>query len=185
VADRGQPSRISRKHTSKSHYSGVDFVMGGKYTTYRAIAEEAVRKALPHLAGKIALPRPVRPLWQAAEVMKKNKILSERFNVSMELVRYLQGIYGSRFIDVLHITERDVLLKEKICSCSPAIAAQVVYAREVEMAQTVEDIIERRLELAYLECPIGACRRAIESILKKPSMTSVTKSIEKSHCPAS
>jgi len=27
--------------------------MGGKYTTYRAIAEEAVRKALPHLAGKL------------------------------------------------------------------------------------------------------------------------------------
>jgi len=40
---------------------------------------------------------------------EENKILSERFNVSMELVRYLQGIYGSVSLMFLHITERDVL----------------------------------------------------------------------------
>ena len=38
-----------------------------------------------------------------------------------------------------------IKLKERICTCSPAIAAQVVYARDVEMAQNVEDVMERRL----------------------------------------
>ena len=94
------------------------------------------------------------------------KILSQRFEVPLDLIRYLQGIYGSRFGDVLNIAQGNDQLKEKICSCSPAIAAQVVYAQQVEMAQTLEDVVERRLGLSYLDCPTGDCRRAIERILK-------------------
>ena len=45
VADKGDPSRISRKHAIESNASGIYFVMGGKYTTYRAIAEEAIAKS--------------------------------------------------------------------------------------------------------------------------------------------
>ena len=84
----------------------------------------------------------------------------------LELVRYLQGIYGSRFGDVLNIARGKDQLKERICSCSPAIIAQVIYARDVEMAQSTDDIIERRLGLAYLDCPTQNCRRMIEKILK-------------------
>jgi len=78
----------------------------------------------------------------------------------------LQGIYGSRLGDVLNIAQGNNRLKERICSCSPAIAAQVIYARDVEMAQNIEDIVERRLGLSYLDCPTGNCRRAIEEIFK-------------------
>src|SRR5208283_1411570 len=44
VAEVGDPSRISRKHVIERNSSGVYFVMGGKYTTYRAIAHEAIIK---------------------------------------------------------------------------------------------------------------------------------------------
>jgi glycerol-3-phosphate dehydrogenase len=94
------------------------------------------------------------------------KILSQRFDVPIDLIRYLQGIYGSRFGDVLNIVRENDQLKERICSCSPAIAAQVIYARDVEMAQQADDVIERRLGLAYLDCPTQDCRQAIERILK-------------------
>jgi len=168
VADRGDPSRISRKHTIESNSSGIYFVMGGKYTTYRAIAEETILKAMPHLSAK--MPYGGRyALYGSGGSNEEHKILSQRFEVPLDLVRYLQGIYGSRFGDVLNIARGNDQLKERICSCSPAIAAQVVYARDVEMAQTLEDVIDRRLELSYLDCPTGNCRRNIERILGKHS----------------
>lgn len=167
VADKGDPSRISRKHAIETNSSGIHFVMGGKYTTYRAIAEEAIIKALPRLASKLPYGRQYE-LYGSGGSNEELKILSQRFEVPLELVRYLQGIYGSRFGDVLNITRGNDHLKEKICSCSPAIAAQVIYARQVEMAQTPEDVMGRRLGLSYLDCATGNCRRSIEKLLKSP-----------------
>jgi glycerol-3-phosphate dehydrogenase len=169
VADSGDPSKLSRKHAIESHSSGIYFVMGGKYTTYRAIAEEAVLKAMPHLSAKMPYGRQYG-LYGNGGSNEELKILSQRFEVPLERVRYLQGIYGNRFADVLHMAQDNAGLKSQICSCSPAIGAQVLYAREVEMAQNAEDIIERRLELSYLDCPTGNCRRIIEEILKKGTL---------------
>jgi glycerol-3-phosphate dehydrogenase len=168
VADKGDPSRISRKHSIESNSSGICFVMGGKYTTYRAIAQEAIIKALPHLASKIPYGEQYA-LYGNGGSNEELKILSQRFDVPLDLVRYLQGIYGSRFGDVLDLTQGQDHLKERICSCSPTIAAQVIYARDIEMAQNTDDVIERRLGLAYLDCPTQNCRRAIEGILRKHS----------------
>jgi glycerol-3-phosphate dehydrogenase len=166
VADLGHPSRISRKHAIESSSSGIYFVMGGKYTTYRAIAEEAVLKAMPHLASLMPYGRQYA-LYGSGGSNEELKILGQRFEVSVDLIRYLQGMYGSRFGDVLNFARGNKQLKERICSCSPAIAAQVIYAQQVEMAQTVEDVMGRRLGLSYLGCPKGDCRRAVEEILKK------------------
>ena len=164
VAEKGDPSKISRKHANESNASGIDFVMGGKYTTYRAIAEEAVLKALPNLADKLPYGGKY-VLYGSGGGDEDLKILSQRYAVSIDLIRYLQGIYGSRFLDVLQIAEGKEYLKSRICACSPAITAQVVYARDVEMAQNAEDVMERRLGLIYLDCPSGECHRTIERIL--------------------
>jgi len=166
VADKGNPSRVSRKHAIDVNPSGIGFVMGGKYTTYRAIAEEALLKMMPQLASKMPYAGQYA-LYGSGGTNEEFKILSQRFDVSLDLIRYLQGIYGSRFEDVLDMTRGRQQLKEKICSCSPAIAAQVIYAKEVEMAQTADDVLQRRLGLAYLDCPSGSCRLTIEEILRK------------------
>ncbi len=164
VAEKGNPSQISRKHAIETNASGICFVMGGKYTTYRAIAEEAVSTAMPHLAPK--LPYGGHYTLYGSGGNDEIKILSQRFEVPIEMIRYLQGIYGSRLGDVLNRVQGNPQFKEKICSCSPAIAAQVLYARDLEMAQTPEDVMERRLGLSYLDCPKGDCRRSIVKILK-------------------
>jgi len=165
VTDKGDPSRISRKHAIECNPSGIYFVMGGKYTTYRAIAEETVTKVLPHLVSKMPYGGQYA-LYGSGGSNEELKILSQRFEVPLDLVRYLQGIYGRRFEDVLDIARGNEKFKERICSCSPAIAAQVIYARDVEMAQTAQDVLERRLGLSYLDCPTGECHRTIERILK-------------------
>ncbi len=67
VADKGDPSRISRKHAIECNPSGIYFVMGGKYTTYRAIAEEAVAQGNAPFGLKNALWRAICPLWQRGQ----------------------------------------------------------------------------------------------------------------------
>jgi len=161
VTDKGDPSRVSRKHEIETNASGITFVMGGKYTTYRAIAEEALGIAMPQLKSKMPYGGQYA-LYGSGGTNEELKILSQRFDVPLDLVRHLQSIYGSRFEDVLNLAKTNNKLKEKICDCSPTVAAQIVYARDVEMAQNANDIIERRLGLCYLDCPTGNCRRAIE-----------------------
>src|SRR5262249_28526015 len=134
VTDRGHPSQISRKHVIEKHPSGLWFVMGGKYTTYRAMAEEAVEQALPDLESQMPLSGDYS-LYGSGGSNEELRILSQRYEISIDLIKYLQGIYGSRFVDVLNIAQQDPALKANICSCSPAIAAQVIYSRDVEMAQ--------------------------------------------------
>ncbi|MBF0504897.1 MAG: glycerol-3-phosphate dehydrogenase/oxidase [Candidatus Omnitrophica bacterium] len=165
VAESGHPSRISRKHAIECSSSGIYFVMGGKYTTYRAIAEDVIAQALPRLMPQMPYAQQYT-LYGSGSGNEELKILSQRFEMPMDLLRFLQGIYGSRFVDVLHIARDNKDLRAKICSCSLTIAAQVIYARDVEMAQSIEDIMVRRLGLSYLDCPTGQCRRAITEILK-------------------
>ena len=71
--------------------------------------------------------------------------------------------YGTRYVDVLKLTENRPELKNSICTCSPAIGAQVIYSIETEMAQTPADILNRRLGLGYLKCSTKECEKFIRS----------------------
>ena len=113
VADKGHPSRVSRKHAVESSASGITFVMGGKYSTYRAIAEDALGKAIPHLVSKMPYGGGYT-LYGSGGSNEELKILSQRFEVPLDLIRYLQGIYGSRFGDVLNIAQGNDQLKERL-----------------------------------------------------------------------
>ncbi len=163
VFDKGDPRKISRKHAVEKTYSGLWYVLGGKYTTYRAIAEDVIKKAMPQLANKL----PFSGKWTVYGSGGSNeelKIVSQRYDISIETIKHLMGIYGSRFIDVLDLTKESPALKEPICTCTATIAAQVVYASQVEMAQTSTDIIERRLQLQYNACTSKACLSQVEQL---------------------
>ncbi len=171
VFDQGDPRKISRKHAVEKTYSGLWYVLGGKFTTYRAIAEDAIKKALPQLSNKL----PFSGKWAVYGSGGSNeelKLVSQRYGVSIEAIKHLMGIYGSRFGDVLDLTKQAPDLKEPICTCTATIAAQVVYAKQVEMAQTTGDIVERRLQLQYNACASKACLRKVEEIFNRPTAPS-------------
>ncbi|MEI7997990.1 MAG: glycerol-3-phosphate dehydrogenase/oxidase [Candidatus Omnitrophota bacterium] len=165
VHEPGFPSKISRKHSIERTFSGVWYVLGGKYTTYRAIAKECVQKILPTLSPQLPPDRDY-PLYGSGEVRVDIKQIALRFGLQAEVVAYLVGFYGSRYGDVLKLIDEDDSLRAKLCDCSPAIRAQVAYSYKVEMAKTVEDIFTRRLQLQYNDCPSGKCRKSIEDVLK-------------------
>ena len=156
----GQPSKVSRKHEIETVASGVTYVMGGKYTTYRRIAEDCLKKFM-YLKMRSSFEY---PLYGSGIPIELTTEVAANFGVKEETVQYLKDKYGMRYMDVLSLTKKDASLKQELCDCSPAICAQVIYSMETEMAQNVDDVLMRRLGLIYVPCASHRCRLYIEKV---------------------
>ncbi|MBI5023798.1 MAG: glycerol-3-phosphate dehydrogenase/oxidase [Candidatus Omnitrophica bacterium] len=151
----GAPSQISRQHVIKESYSGVVYVMGGKYTTYRKIAEDCLRVIWP--SRKLVDTRAGFPVYGSGQITENARDVAGQKGLDVDVAKYLMEFYGTRYKDVLQLILNNPALKEPLCPCSPAIKAQVVYAIRTEMAVKDEDIIKRRLSLIYRPCRSGQC----------------------------
>lgn len=155
----GNPNNLSRKHTVIESFSGILFVIGGKYTTYRKIAEDCVKKVAPIASDDKYL------LYGSGGFYETVSQAAQRYGVQEKTVEYLRGLYGTRYSDVLELTEGDATLRNPICNCSPTIGAQIVYSIQVEMAQLTEDIVWRRLGIGYFPCETKNCEKTIQRML--------------------
>jgi len=150
------PSQVSREHRVVESAQGLITIAGGKLTTYRVMARDAVDRVaarLHELDGRPVAPRPPTdrlPLagGEAAEL----EILIEGARargVSAATAGHLVASYGSEAAAVLNLVDRDRTLGEPLLPGASEIWAEVVHAVEREMAQRVQDVLVRRLHLFY------------------------------------
>lgn len=165
VRKQGEPAKISRNHVIKQAYSGIIYVMGGKYTTYRKIAEDCLKEIIK--SRPLADTRAGFPVYGSGEITESAQDVARQNGLNVDVTKYLMEFYGTRYIDVLRLAQNNPALKEPLCTCSPAIKAQVVYAIQTEMAVKNEDIIKRRLSLVYRPCRSGQCVREIENLARR------------------
>ncbi|HXY80043.1 MAG TPA: glycerol-3-phosphate dehydrogenase/oxidase [Gaiellaceae bacterium] len=141
----GTTASARRETVFSTGPSGMVSVAGGKLTTYRQIALDA----LHHLGVRGLSARP-RPLPGATGL--------ERISWPGELDRttrnHLLHLYGSLAVDVLAPAADDPSLLEPLVPGRPDLCAQEAYARAHEWALTDEDVIRRRTT-AWL-APAGA-----------------------------
>ncbi len=163
VYEEGSPSEVSRKHVIHESFSGAFYVMGGKYTTYRRIAIDCLKKIY---ATRFNFEEDFT-LYGSGELQDPMDELVREYETDTATVEYLKNIYGTHCLDVLKLAKEDPDLRRTLCRCSPAIAAQAVYAIQNEMAQKVEDVFSRRLGLSYADCPSKECLHNIEEIFAK------------------
>lgn len=148
-------SSISRKHRviREGRTGRIITIAGGKYTTYRAMAKDAVNAACRALGVRTKCETDTRSLPGClsgdydAYVKEMLPELSVRYGIDTETVRHLIGIYGSRAERVLEIAREETLLAERISPDSRDIYAQVAYAAVEEGARTVSDAVLRRMHL--------------------------------------
>ncbi len=116
--------------------SGLIHVTGGKWTTYRSMAEHAVDKALQSAGFK----------WMDCKT--KNLPLHGWTNNKDET--HL-SIYGADAAAIKKIMQADTSLAEKIHPQYPYTKAEIQWMIATEMAMTVEDILARRIRLLFLD----------------------------------
>ena len=145
TGDSKNTSKLSREHHIDSSPSGLITVAGGKWTTYRRMAEDtlsfAIRKGM--LSEKLCRTRLVQLRGASASPVKEG-VLSR---------------YGSDGEHVEGLVVEDPALGARIDPSLPFTFAEVVYAVRYEMARTVEDVLSRRTRALLLNAN-AACRAA-------------------------
>lgn len=161
--------KASRDHVvSYNEESGSIMVGGGKWTTYREMAEDAVDKALQVL-GRPPIPCTTRSIGLLGRQGYSEMLpfqLIQRFNVSLPIASRLAKAYGGKAEDVLNTKDRisGGHCRRVLVDGYPYLEAEVVYAARCEYAQHAEDIIARRTRLAFLnkEAAVAAVPRVVQ-----------------------
>ncbi len=127
---------LSRRHHVSVSDSGVVTVTGGKLTTYREMAADAVDAVRDLLPRGTAARRSTRrlKLFGAAKPVDDPGPLD----------RHLAGRYGSAADEVLALVAFDASLGEPLVAGLPYLRAEAVYAVRHEMATTLDDVMMRR-----------------------------------------
>ncbi|HEX7316176.1 MAG TPA: glycerol-3-phosphate dehydrogenase [Pyrinomonadaceae bacterium] len=144
----GAESGITRRHFIKpSHVRGLFSIVGGKLTTYRALAEETVELIFRAL-GKSPPPCQTSeaPLPGAAveDFDAFRRDFAARSTLSPESNARLLKVYGVRATEVLRLARTEPELSQVISAETGSIGAEVVYAFREEMAETLADCLMRR-----------------------------------------
>jgi glycerol-3-phosphate dehydrogenase len=139
----------ARRETVLNRGSGEMLsVAGGKLTTYRRIAL-ATLSALRADLGLHRLDRAPSPLPGAADRDAVADTLTQRWpELERRVSAHLAHLYGSLAADVLAPAANDPDLLQRLHPDGPDLAAQAVYARDVEWACSLDDILSRRTTLA-------------------------------------
>lgn len=148
-------SGISRKHrVIKEGKAGrIITIAGGKLTTYRNMAKDAVDAACGVIGVRSKCLTDKKPLPGGLPMRYEDYLneaipeISARYKAQPELVRHLIGFYGSRAERVLELAKMDPALGETISPESMDFYAQVVYSVREEGAKTLSDIVLRRMHL--------------------------------------
>jgi glycerol-3-phosphate dehydrogenase len=156
-----ETSRLSREHAVLMPVPGLVLVAGGKYTTYRVMAEDAVDAAVESLPGVPASRTAHLPLvgahrWDA--VRDAGPELAEGAGLPEAAVERLLHRHGDRIGDVLALVREHPALGRPLTGAEDYLAAEVVHAVTAEGARHLDDVLTRRTRIS-----IETSHRGVES----------------------
>src|ERR1700686_2383638 len=144
---------LSRDHVIHIDRSGLITVTGGKWTTYRHMAEDCVDQAAT-LAELPEKPCPTHHLHIHGfeETPRDDPRKEVHKDVQIEFAKKFRSlkIYGSDATKIRKLIDADPTLGEQLPPALPYIKAEVVWAVHEEMARTLEDGLARRLRALFL-----------------------------------
>ncbi|MBD3223157.1 MAG: FAD-dependent oxidoreductase [Caldithrix sp.] len=121
---------LSRDHVIDISPAGLITTAGGKWTTYRKMAEETLEKAM--FVGDLE-----------PKACSTERLLLHGYHNHAENLGSLR-CYGSDAVEIREWAESDPTLKKQLHPQMEPLAAEVVWAVRQEMARTVEDFLARR-----------------------------------------
>ena len=143
-SDKGKTSALSRDHTIDIDGAGLLTLAGGKWTTYRHMAEDAVDHAI--LLGKLD----ERPCVTQNLRIHGYKMPEDDGETNP------MGVYGSDAERIEALAVQEPELGKKLDETLPYTGAQVVWAAREEMARTLDDVLARRTRALLLNARAAA-----------------------------
>jgi glycerol-3-phosphate dehydrogenase len=128
--------------------SGLISIMGGKWTTHRAMAEDTIHRVQQSLGVAQTDSQTRNHVLYGGQGFTDDyweKIRGKYRMISEETAHHLTSKFGIAADKILALTSENAALAQPIVAGYPAIQAEVVYTARHEMAATIEDVLARRI----------------------------------------
>lgn len=167
AAPQAGTAEIVREHMLETGPRGLISVLGGKWTTYRKMAEEALDRAIATAGLRPRNPcqtHTLRLLGAAGYSAGLAGQLATEFRLPEDSARHLAQAYGGQARELLE--QAGAQGCQRLLPGHPYLKAEIDWARTREMAMTTEDILQRRLRIGFLNRQ--AADRLAADLLHKP-----------------
>jgi len=145
-------SALSREHVVGHPTPGLVVVAGGKYTTYRVMAADAVDEVARGLDGRVPASCTERIPLLGAEgydaAWNARHRTATHYDIHVARVEHLLQRYGSLATEVLDLCAANPVLAEGLSGADDYLAAEVVYAVSHEGARHLDDVLTRRTRIS-------------------------------------
>ncbi|HWJ11359.1 MAG TPA: glycerol-3-phosphate dehydrogenase C-terminal domain-containing protein, partial [Nocardioides sp.] len=150
-------SKLSREHAVAHSVPGLVVVAGGKYTTYRVMAADAVDEAVHGLetvlgrkSGECVTERiPLVGADGYQALWNQRRTLATQSGLAVNRVEHLLERYGSLVLEVLDLIAAEPDLGEPLPGAEDYLQAEAVYAVTHEGARHLDDILTRRMRISF------------------------------------
>lgn len=150
--EESKSTKVSREHTVMRIEPGLSAIAGGKYTTYRVMAEDVVDFATREdFPGRKSLTRSVPILGGQGheELAARRDEVARRYGLDDIRMTRLLFRYGALLRDVLALIDEDPSLGEPLAAAPRYLRAEILYAARAEGVRHLSDVLMRRTRLDY------------------------------------
>jgi glycerol-3-phosphate dehydrogenase len=147
-----ETSRLSRSHAAARPMPGLVMVAGGKYTTYRVMAADAVNLAASDLdrtvPASVTADVPLLGAEGYPALVNQVDDLAARYGLPTWRIRRLLGRYGSLIFEVLDAAAEDTALLDPLPEADEYLRAEIRYGASHEGALHLDDLLTRRTRVS-------------------------------------
>jgi glycerol-3-phosphate dehydrogenase len=148
-----ETAKLSREHAVRRSAPGLVSIAGGKYTTYRLMARDAVDAAARDLPFAVEASRTAAlPLLGAVGLPGAEyrlRVHPGATRLAPEQLRHLVGRYGTLATNVLDLVVDEPRLADPVLGAEKYLAAEVRYAALHEGALHIDDVLTRRTHIGF------------------------------------
>ncbi|WP_231991948.1 glycerol-3-phosphate dehydrogenase/oxidase [Mycobacterium sp. ACS4331] len=147
-----ETSKLSREHAVATPAPGLVAIAGGKYTTYRVMAADAIDAAAQYIPARVAPSITEKVPLLGADgyfaLVNQTEHVGARYGLHPYRIRHLLDRYGSQIDEVLALAADDPELLEPIAEAPVYLKVEAAYAAATEGALHLEDILARRMRIS-------------------------------------
>lgn len=145
-------AKLARDHVVQVSPAGLVTLTGGKWTTYRKMASDAIDHIIKILGKEPRKSKTDQLILVGGEKFSRDQAqhLAKKYtNIDPEILEHLSHNYGDRAEEIIEMAKPSNF--KRLTPHHPFLEAEVTYAYQVEGARSAADVLSRRMRLSFLD----------------------------------